>query len=260
MTRGTMQHQNRSKRPSLIFFCQPCWTSSAGQEQEQDTRCSKSPGKEPGRKQTWPCAVDVVHVVPWRPWPACGFRLSFWKPFICLQHSGHCRPSLMGGSLSSRNQCRQPPCRCWCTGSCTCHESTLPSEPYRRRSHQSNPYRSCSSWCKGSLQHRSGHSGSMHRQRPSFHHASTHLGPFRWCRHHLQCWPPHLHPLQSKHRGSSPLSCHAADSVPGCNLHLLHMNHPTPVPPKWIQRFLQQPIQGQESSPGTWWPSQDWGF
>ena len=142
--------------------------------------------------------------------------------------------------------------RCWCIGSCTCHESTLPSEPYRRHSHQSNPYRSCSSWCKGSLQHRSGHIGSMHRQRPSFHHASTHRGPFDWCRHHLLCWPPHLHPLPSKHHGSSPLSCHAVDSVPGCNLHLLHMNHQAPRPPQWIPRFLQQPIQGQENWPGTW--------
>ena len=183
-------------------------------------------------------------------WACSGFRFWFWKPLICLRHSGHCRPSLMGGSLSSHNQCRQHPCHCWCTGSCTCHESTLPSEPYRRHSHQSNPYQSCSSWCKGSLQHRSGHNGSMHRQRPSFHHASTHLGPSHSCRHHLQCWPPHLHPLPSKHHGSSPLSCHEADSVPGCNLHLLYMNHPLPVPPKWIPH-LQQPIQGiqgQESS------------
>ena len=186
------------------------------------------------------------------PVRAGGTRLWFWKPFNGLQHSGHCKTSLMGGSLSSRNQCRQHPCRCWCIGSCTCHESTLPSEPYRRHSHQSNPYRSCSSWCKGSLQHRSGHIGSMHRQSPSFHHASTHRGPFDWCRHHLLCWPPHLHPLPSKHHGSSPLSCHAVDSVPGCNLHLLHMNHQAPRPPQWIPRFLQRPIQGQENWPGTW--------
>ena len=72
----------------------------------------------------WPSGV-LVFSWPHGPWTACGVHCALSG----RQHSGHCKPSCLDGSLSSHNQCRQRSCRCWCIGSCTCRGSTPPIWP-----------------------------------------------------------------------------------------------------------------------------------
>ena len=164
-------------------------------------------------------------------------------------------------------ECRQNSCRCWCIGRRTCHESIPPNEPCRKHTHQSNPYRSCSSWWKGGLRlsgiaDHGGHEMlSWPAQEPPLWFTvkgppSTMLPHIEvlliGAGNHHQCWP-HLHPLPTKHHGTVVHLFNATKLIhfQATNLHLLHMNHLTARARKLTRNFMAIVADSCSGSPAV---------